>query len=76
MIAFTIMPKGSTLLPQQTALVSPLWYLLVMLQSHLLQQERCKAIVQTGHTNRRQQSRQAGTSFLREPHRQDWIERL
>jgi hypothetical protein len=33
------MPKGSALLPKQAVLVPPLWYLLIMLQSYLLQQD-------------------------------------
>jgi hypothetical protein len=45
-LAFTIMPKGSALLSKQAVVVSPLWHLLVMLQSYLLQQNGCKAIVQ------------------------------
>ena len=45
MIVFTIMPKGRTLLSKQAALVSPLWHLLIMLQSYLLQQDGGKAIV-------------------------------
>jgi len=47
MCAFIIMPKGSTLLPKQAALVPPLWHLLIMLQSHLLQQDGCQASIQS-----------------------------
>jgi hypothetical protein len=45
MLASIIMPKRSALLSKQAVLVSPLWYLLIMLQSYLLQQDGCKVIV-------------------------------